>query len=129
MGDIHLSEQERRSRNQNRKFKMSLSFKVTLIKENDQETRRFVLNEDTATSFSNIQQKITSIFPALVGREPVVSWLDDEGDEVRMANNEELKLALAAMPGPVVKLKVRLGAKKEGEQQAGVVHPGILCDG
>jgi len=108
---------------------MSLSFKVTLIKEDDQETRRFVLNEDTATSFSNIQQKITSIFPALDEREPVVSWLDDEGDEVRMANDEELKLALAAMSGPVVKLKVRLGGKKEGEQKAGVVHPGIVCDG
>merc|ERR1712198_770143 len=129
MGDIHLPEQERRSRNQNRKFKMSLSFKVTLIKDDEQETRRFVLNEDTATSFSNIQQKITSIFPALDQREPVVSWLDDEGDEVRMANDEELRLALAAMPGPVVKLKVRLGVKKEGEQKAGVVHPGIVYDG
>merc|ERR1712130_121522 len=85
-----------------KKFKMSLSFKVTLIKENDQETRRFVLNEDTATSFSNIQQKITSIFPALDEREPVVSWLDDEGDEVRMANDEELKLAdLTPLLGPI----------------------------
>merc|ERR1712198_447812 len=47
----------------------------------------------------------------------------------RMVNDEELKLALAAMSGPVVKLKVRLGAKKEGEQKAGVVHPGIVYDG
>ena len=112
--------------------KMSLSFKVTLIHEDEQETRRFVLNEDTATRFSNIQQKITSIFPALDQREPLVSWLDDEGDEVRISNDEELKLALAAMPGPVVKLRVRLGGKKEeGEQcqTGGEVHPGIVCDG
>merc|ERR1712198_30361 len=47
----------------------------------------------------------------------------------RMVNDEELKLALAAMSGAVVKLKVRLGGKKEGEQKAGVVHPGIVCDG
>merc|ERR1712198_382559 len=47
----------------------------------------------------------------------------------RMVNDEELKLALAAMSGAVVKLKVRLGVKKEGEQKAGVVHPGIVCDG
>ena len=108
---------------------MSLSFKVTLIKEDEQETRRFVLTEDTASRFSDLQQKINSIFPALDQREPVVSWLDDEGDEVRMANDEELKLALTAMPGPVVKLRVRLGGKKEAEQQAGELHPGIVCDG
>ena len=96
---------------------MSLSFKVTLIQEDEQETRRFVLDEKKATSFSNLQLKITSIFPALDQREPVVSWLDDDGDEVRMANDEELKLALAAKPAPVVKLRVRLGGKKEeGEQ-------------
>merc|ERR1712172_200743 len=113
---------------------MSLSFKVTLIQEHEQETRRFVLNEDTANSFVNIQQKLTSIFPALDQREPWVSWLDDDGDEVMIANDEELKLALAAMPGPVIKLRVRLGGKrkKEGEQcqvGAGELHPGIVCDG
>merc|ERR1712032_1247384 len=130
MGDIHLPGQGRTSRNQNRKSKMSLSFKVTLIQEDERETRRFVLNEDTATSFRNLQQKITSVFPTLDQREPVVSWLDDDGDEVRMANDEELKLALAAMPGPVVKLRVRLGGKKkESEHEAGELHPGIVCDG
>ena len=109
---------------------MSLSFKVTLIQEDEQETRRFVLDEKKATSFSNLQQKITSIFPALDQTEPLVSWMDDDGDEVRIANGEELKLSLAAMPGPVVKLRVRLGGKKkESEQEAGELHPGIVCDG
>merc|ERR1712172_11556 len=110
---------------------MSLSFKVTLIQEHEQETRRFVLNEDTANSFVNIQQKLTSIFPALDQREPWVSWLDDDGDEVMIANDEELKLALAALLGPVIKLRVRQGGKKkDGEQcQAGELHPGIVCDG
>merc|ERR1711971_505689 len=108
---------------------MSLSFKVTLIQEQEQETRRFVLNEDTANSFVNIQQKLTSIFPALDQREPLVSWLDDERDEVMIANDE--KLALAALLGPVIKLRVRQGGKKkDGEQcQAGELHPGIVCDG
>merc|ERR1712018_690017 len=129
MGDIHLPEEERGIRKQIRKFKMSLSFKVTLIQEKEEETRRFVLNEDTASRFSDLEQKITSIFPALDQREPVVSWLDEEGDEVRMANDEETKLALAAMTGPVFKLRVRMGGKKDGEQQAGEGHPGIVCDG
>ena len=65
------------------------------------------MNEDTASRFSDLQQKIISIFLALDEREPVVSWLDDEGDEVRMANNEELKLALATMPGPVLRVRRR----------------------
>merc|ERR1712107_304710 len=129
MGDIHLPEEERGIRKQIRKFKMSLSFKVTFIQEKEEETRRFVLNEDTASRFSDLEQKITSIFPALDQRDPVVSWLDKEGDEVRMANDEEVKLALASMSGPVFKLRVRLGGKKVGEQQAGVEHPGIVCDG
>merc|ERR1712018_714467 len=129
MGDIHLPEEERGIRKQIRKFKMSLSFKVTLIQEKEEETRRFVLNEDSASRFSDLKTKITSIFPALDQRKPVVSWMDEEGDEVRIANDEELKLALAAMSGPVFKLRVRLGGKKEGEQQAGEVHPGIVCDG
>merc|ERR1712018_439917 len=46
-----------------------------------------------------------------------------------MANDEELKLALAAMTGPIFKLRVILGGKKGGEQHAGEVHPGIVCDG
>jgi len=88
-----------------------------------------VLNEDTASRFSDLEQKITSIFPALDQRDPVVSWLDKEGDEVQIANDEELKLALASMSGPVFKLRVRLGGKKIGEQQVGSEHPGIICDG
>merc|ERR1712110_343409 len=132
-------EREReRSRNQNSKSKMPsvlpTSFKVTLIQGDELETRRFVLDE--ATRFNNLQQKIASIFPALDQREPVLSWLDDEGGEVTIANDEELKLALAAMTGPVYKLRVRLGGKKRGdEHQAGagaggeLLHPGVVCDG
>merc|ERR1712110_275227 len=131
-------EREReRSRNQNSKSKMPsvlpTPFKVTLIQGDELETRRFVLDE--ATRCNNLQQKIASIFPALDQREPVLSWLDDEGDEVTIANDEEMKLALAAMTGPVHKLRVRLGGKKRGdEHQAGAgageeLHPGVVCDG
>merc|ERR1712110_349688 len=141
MGDIPLPGQERERvkwKPKQRKSKMPsvlpTPFKVTLIQGDELETRRFVLDE--ATRFNNLKQKIASIFPALDQREPVLSWLDDEGDEVTIANDEELKLALAAMTGPVYKLRVRLGGKKRGdEHQAGagaggeLLHPGIVCDG
>merc|ERR1712110_506442 len=140
MGDIPLPGQERERvkwKPKQRKSKMPsvlpTPFKVTLIQGDELETRRFVLDE--ATRFNNLKQKIASIFPALDQREPVLSWLDDEGDEVTIANDEELKLALAAMTGPVYKLRVRLGGKKRGdEHQAGAgageeLHPGVVCDG
>merc|ERR1712110_1343779 len=141
MGDIPLPGQERERvkwKPKQQKYRMPsvlpTSFKVTLIQGDELETRRFVLDE--ATRFSHLQQKIASIFPALDQREPVLSWLDDEGDEVTIANDEELKLALAAMTGPVYKLRVRLGGKKRGdEHQAGagaggeLLHPGVVCDG
>merc|ERR1712110_565582 len=140
MGDIPLPGQERERvkwKPKQQKYRMPsvlpTSFKVTLIQGDELETRRFVLDE--ATGFSNLKQKIASIFPALDQREPVLSWLDDEGDEVTIANDEEMKLALAAMTGPVYKLRVRLGGKKRGdEHQAGAgaggeLHPGVVCDG
>merc|ERR1712110_386268 len=140
MGDIPLPGQERERvkwKPKQRKSKMPsvlpTPFKVTLIQGDEMETRRFVLDE--ATRFNNLKQKIASIFPALDQREPVLSWLDEEGDEVTIANDEELKLALAAMTGPVYKLRVRLGGKKRGdEHQAGAgaggeLHPGVVCDG
>merc|ERR1711971_1458152 len=76
----------------------------------------------------------TSVLPVLTmtsAKAARVSWLDDDGDEVMIANDEELKLALAALLGPVIKLSVRQGGKKkDGEQcQAGELHPGIVCDG
>merc|ERR1712172_257677 len=116
--------------------KMSVSFKVTLSKGEEQETRRFLVNQEVASSLVYLKQKIATIFPAFRRSEPVLSWVDEDGDEVVVASDEELEIALAALPGPVYKFRVRLtDTKKDGNRpgmarpRSDQVHPGGTCDG
>jgi sequestosome 1 len=115
---------------------MSVSFKVTLSKEEEQETRRFLVSEEVASSLVYLKQKIATLFPALRRSEPLLSWVDEEGDEVVVASDEELEVALTALPGPVYKFRVRLtNSKKDGNRpgmacpRSAQVHPGVTCDG
>merc|ERR1712062_813383 len=99
---------------------MSVSFKVTLSKGEEQETRRFQVDKEVAGNLVYLQQKIAAIFPELRRSEPVLSWVDEDGDEVVVTSDEELQVALTALTGPVYKLKVKLGDKaKDGG------HPGM----
>merc|ERR1711963_867568 len=114
--------------------KMSVSFKVTLNKEEEQETRRFQVDKGVAGSLVYLKQKIAAIFPEFRRSEPVLSWVDEDGDEVVVTSDEELKVALTALTGPVYKLKVKLGDKAKDEGHSGMarsaqVHWGVVCDG
>jgi len=115
---------------------MSVSFKVTLSKGEEQETRRFLVGQEVASSLIYLKQKIATLFPAFRRSEPVLSWVDEDGDEVVIASDEELEVALAALPGPVYKFGVKLAdARKDGNRprmarpKSGAVHPGVICDG
>merc|ERR1712211_120191 len=77
-----------------------------------QETRRFQVDKEVAGSLVYLKQKIAAIFPELRRSEPVLSWVDEDGDEVVVTSDEELKVALTALTGPVYKLKVKLGTKQ-----------------
>merc|ERR1712018_578547 len=130
MGEAHLpvSKEEPTSKSRNT---MSVSFKVTLSKGEDQETRRFLVGQDVASSLVYLKQKIATLFPALRRSEPVLSWVDEDGDEVVVASDEELEVALAALPGPVYKFRVRMmDTKKDGNgsgkacPRSAQVHPG-----
>ena len=52
---------------------MSVSFKVTLSKGEEQETRRFQVDKEVASSLVYLKQKIAAIFPELRRSEPVLS--------------------------------------------------------
>merc|ERR1712061_381623 len=113
---------------------MSVSFKVTLSKGEEQETRRFQVDKEVAGSLDYLKQKIAAIFPELRRSEPVLSWVDEDGDEVVVTSDEELQVALTALTGPVYKLKVKLGDKAEDGTHPGMagsaqVHWGVVCDG
>merc|ERR1712211_141198 len=113
---------------------MSVSFKVTLTNGEEQETGRFQVDKEVASSLVYLKQKIAAIFPELRRSEPVLSWIDEDGDEVVVTSDEELQVALTALTGPVYKLKVKLGDKAEDGGNSGMgrsaqVHWGVVCDG
>merc|ERR1712107_749716 len=62
-------------------YNMSVSFKVTLSNGEEQETRRFQVDKEVAGSLIYLKQKIAAIFPELRRSEPVLSWVDEDGDE------------------------------------------------
>merc|ERR1712013_454858 len=59
---------------------MSVSFKVTLSKWEEQETRRFQVDKEVASSLIYLKQKIAAIFPELRRSEPVLCWVDEKKD-------------------------------------------------
>merc|ERR1712004_261052 len=100
----------------------------------EQETRRFQVDKEVAGSLVYLKQKIAAIFPELRRSEPVLSWVDEDGDEVVVTSDEELQVALTALTGPVYKFKVKLGGKANDEGNSGMarsaqVHWGVVCDG
>ena len=103
---------------------MSVSFKVTLVSGQEQEVRRFVVDQDVASNLLYVKSKISAVFPALSRTEGLLSWVDEEGDEVRIGTAEELMVAMAEQPGPVYKLRVRQGIRHQetatSEQQEAV---------
>merc|ERR1712004_521573 len=114
---------------------MSVSFKVTLSKGEEQETRRFQVDKEVASSLVYLKQKIAAIFPELRRSEPVLSWVDEDGDEVVVTSDEELQVALTALTGPVYKLKAKVADKANDEGHPGIArggqahHHGVVCDG
>merc|ERR1712013_334529 len=114
---------------------MSVSFKVTLSKWEEQETRRFQVDKEVASSLIYLKQKIAAIFPELRRSEPVLCWVDEDGDEVVVTSDEELQVALTALTGPLYKLKAKVADKANDEGHLGMArggqahHHGVVCDG
>merc|ERR1712211_86113 len=120
---------------QTKSYNMSVSFKVTLSKGEEQETRRFQVDKEVAGSLVYLKQKIAAIFPEFRRSEPVLSWVDEDGDEVVVTSDEELQVALTALTGPVYKLKAKVAGKANDEGHPGMArggqahHHGVVCDG
>ncbi len=106
----------------------SVQFKVFF----DGEVRRFPVDISVSDNFEYLVEKLVSVFPDRLRRAAFnVSWTDEDGDDVSVKNDEELKIALEAMKGPVYKLTVHVVKDKkpaEGQGQ-GQVHDNVVCDG
>merc|ERR1712127_138320 len=84
----------------------TVSFKVFLKSlDGEVQARRFVVDRDVATSFTYLQEKLVSLFPGPLRRSNfVLSWVDEDGDNVTVGTDEELVLALTEMAGPTYKI-------------------------
>merc|ERR1712013_541526 len=103
----------------------SVSFKVVLKDEN--EWRRFVVDKEVSTSFSSLQETLSLVFPLLKQKMFTISGMDEDGDMVTIASDEELIIALTEMSGPVYKLIINIKSEKKSEDissKESQIHPG-----
>jgi sequestosome 1 len=114
----------------------SVSFKVCLNDATSEpEVRRFVIDRDVSSSLNYLQEKLITIFPALLRKDFKLTWTDDEGDRVTIRSDDELIIALTEMKGPIYKLAINILSDKdnskdeEGGNSEGEEHPGVTCDG
>lgn len=76
--------------------------------------RRFVLDKD-GVNLTTLQLKICQIFPDLSQKAYFLSWADEDRENVTIATDDELEIALMEMTGPVYKLDVNVMETKKVE--------------
>ncbi len=109
-----------------------VNYKVTLrLMNGEPEVQRFVVDDDKKDDFAFLKEKLCEIYPRLNDRIYQICWTDDEGDEVVIANDDALKIALAEMPskesglfkltviirGRTKLAKEKLAAEREGRAE------------
>ncbi|XP_050342546.1 sequestosome-1-like isoform X2 [Nymphalis io] len=123
-------------------------FKVyTFWNENDKpEVRRFGIEKSVVTSYHYLNAKLQDVFPGLKNKHYMVSWKDEDGDDVVISSDDEIMIALSAMEDlDLVKLYVSCKDKvtKDNDECDIVVtavadnnadfstlqHYGVICDG
>merc|ERR1711976_739328 len=107
----------------------------------EEEVRRFVIDKNVSTSYDYLVEKLKTMFPQLQGAVISLSWTDSDGDNVTIASDDELIIALTEMTGPLYKINVSVPASASvphvdiddqmaGDGEHGVhVHYGVTCDG
>jgi len=99
------------------------------------EVRRFMIDKSVSTSFEYLVEKIKTVFPSIRNKLVKISWIDEDGDNVIIGNDEELMIALTEMAGPLYKINITVkdvaGGCGNGADagEAGEEHPGVNCDG
>ena len=112
----------------------NISYKGYLKMEQDgeEEVRRFMISKDMTNNFDNLKEKLVVVFPQLNGKNISITWTDADGDNVTIASDEELMIAMSEMTGPVYKISIQVKGEKKVEEEknsTGEIHPGVSCDG
>ncbi|XP_013194739.2 sequestosome-1 isoform X2 [Amyelois transitella] len=114
------------------------------------EVRRFGIEKSVVTSFQYLNAKLQDVFPGLKTRNYVVTWKDEEDDDITISSDEEVIAALTAITpnSNIIKLfvhckddekkddddvEVVITAHTQGLNAAAgsnnMVHYGVTCDG
>ena len=109
-------------------------YKIYLLNNDSgiEEIRRFSTHEHY--NFDLFCQKIKNLFPDLYDGNFLVLWKDDEGDEITVSNDEELKSAIRSMITPgIYKIYIKRTSQNKKQEASSpknetVIHPGICCD-
>merc|ERR1711915_851059 len=80
-------------------------------KSKQMEVRRFDL-ENESVNLDTLRTKICDKNPSLATKDYKIYWIDDEGDQVTITNEEEFQIAISAMKGALFKFEVERVTKK-----------------
>ena len=61
------------------------------------------IDEPVAKDIENLNQEITRVIPSIKERSFVLKWVDSDGTERPVSNNEDLETALNETSGPIYK--------------------------
>ena len=110
---------------------VGISYKAFFVGENDEsEVRRFTIDKEVSSNFSYLREKLMMVFPELQTKKFNILWTDTDGDNVTIANDEELAIALTEVTGSVFKITITAKDVNRGVlKKDGKMHPNITCDG
>ena len=92
----------------------STSYKATCIEGHQTlDVRRFLLPQELVGSFQHLKKKLVTVFPKLDEQNFSVFWSDNEGDDITITSDEDLRIALGEMDASVCKLIVKI--REQGE--------------
>ena len=90
-------------------FTSTTSYKATCLESHQTpDVRRFLISQELVGSFQHLQRKLVTVFPKLEKQKFSVFWSDNEGDDITVASDEDLLIALGEMRSSVCKLIVKM---------------------
>lgn len=121
---------------------MALSVKAYLNPDTDQqEIRRFAIDEGASASYAYLAKKIEQVFPIVRGKIFKLFWKDADNEMITFSSDEELIEALGSISGYVFRVFVKVdgtlkqdetfssGDDRSSSDQPGPAHTGVVCDG